>query len=237
MSTKTRPQPQKKPTRPITNQHILTPSRGPAAWRNLLADPARHWKPGHSAHALAHAWELADDFPTEIRSALVPHFPGIELVLAIPERRVQLPGRGGASQTDLWALCRTDLGLISLGVEGKVNESFGPTLGQWRKDASTAKKERLDFHTTYLGLVAPPADSIRYQLLHRCVSALLEARRVHAACAVMLVHSFSPDNAGWDDFEAFAASLGVMVEPGHLTAVPTASTRTLHIGWVNGAAG
>jgi hypothetical protein len=53
----------------------------------------------------------------------------------------------------------------------------------------------------------------------------------------MLVHSFSPDNAGWDDFEAFAASLGVMVEPGHLTAVPTASTRTLHIGWVNGAAG
>jgi hypothetical protein len=58
---------------------------------------------------------------------------------------------------------------------------------------------------------------------------------VHAANAVMLVHSFSPANTGWDDFEDFAKSLGVTVEPGRLTPVPTASTRTLHIGWVNGA--
>ncbi len=34
---------------------------------------------------------------------------------------------------------------------------------------------------------------VRYQLLHRTASVVIEAKRFHATTAVMIVHSFSPE--------------------------------------------
>lgn len=50
-------------------------------------------------------------------------------------------------------------------VEGKVRESFGPTLVEWEIDVSPGKEERLSFLLLTLGLSALPRGEVRYQLL------------------------------------------------------------------------
>ena len=94
-------------------------------------------------------------------------------------------------------------------VEGKVNESFGPTVNEWREEASPGKGTRLSFLLKTLGLPKQVDGTIRYQLLHRAASAVIEGERFRAAAAVMLVHSFSPRRAGWSDYSAFLKLFGV----------------------------
>jgi len=87
-------------------------------------------------------------------------------------------------------------GPVSIMVEGKVSESFGPTLGEWRGDASQGKESRLRFLLSTLGLTEEPAGSIRYQLIHRAASSVITGEQFRAAAAVMLVHSFSEQRVG-----------------------------------------
>src|SRR5208282_286720 len=119
---------------------ILTFTSGPADWQELLADKTKHWKTGYSARTLAHCWEAVEGFPPEVAQALRRTddalLEGLTPVLAIPEFRVPLPGGVRASQNDLFVLARSAKGPVSIMVEGKVSESFGPTLGEWRSDAS-----------------------------------------------------------------------------------------------------
>lgn len=180
---------------------ILIPSKGPADWQQFLADPAKQWRAGYSAHACAHSWEQADGLPPEIARALGGN---AELLLAIPEHKVALPGRGAASQCDVFALVRTDTGLCATAVEAKVDEPFGPTLGEWLRDASPGKHQRLTGLLNLLGLAMPPPD-IRYQLIHRTAAAVIEARRFTAPRAAMLVQSFSPTARWREDFQSFQA--------------------------------
>jgi hypothetical protein len=215
---------------------ILIPSPSADAWASLLAEE-NHWKPGRSAWALAHAWQDANGFPARVDALLAtsPTFASAELVFGIPEHRVPLPGGARPSQTDLWALAHTARGLASIAVEGKMTETFGPTVGEWLVGASPGKRERLEFLRELLGLVDPVPAALRYQLLHRTASAILEARRFLAPDALLLVHSFSEGDEGYRDFENFADALGVSVEPGRLVAVPGFAEPTLHLGWVRDA--
>ena len=57
-------------------------------------------------------------------------------------------------------------------VEGKVNESFGPTLDEWQADASPGKDKRFRFLLRTLCSAAVPDGGIRYQFLHRSASAI-----------------------------------------------------------------
>lgn len=224
------------PTRTSKSHAGLTfvPTKSPEDWKRFLASPDKQWEPGYSAHTLAHSWDAAPGFPPEIAAALAPAFPGVELLMAIPEWKVDLPGRGPGSHNDAFALARTDRGLLTIAIEGKVDEPLGPTIGEWLSRASENKKERLDGLVARLGLDETPPDSIRYQLLHRTASALIEAERFHAAHAVMLVHSFSETSKWHDDFLAFAGLFGVSPAAGEVVAVPTAGPATLHLGWVSG---
>src|SRR4026209_2197422 len=88
---------------------FLVPTSGVADWKELLADPDKHWREGYSAHALATRWQGTGGFPPEIASLLhsQPMFADIEMLLGIPEHKVPLPGGARASQTDLWVLGRT----------------------------------------------------------------------------------------------------------------------------------
>jgi len=86
---------------------------------------------------------------------------------------------------------RGPAGLVALAIEGKVDEPFGPTMGERRTDPSRGVAERIEWLVGRLGAGSVP-DGIRYQLLHRTASALLIAQQFDAAAAVMLVHSFSP---------------------------------------------
>ena len=127
---------------------------------------------------------------------------GLELLAAIPEWEVDLPGGVRPSQTDIFALTRNEAGLVVLGVEAKVDEAFGPTLGEKRGDASSGSQKRLAYLEGELGCSEPLADNIRYQLLHRTISALLSAKAFHAHIAVMLVQSFSPTSKWREDSSA-----------------------------------
>src|SRR6266480_537559 len=129
---------------------IVVPTEGVHDWQERLADPTRHWRTGYSAKALAHAWEDANGLPQEV-VGLLGALGAVELLLAIPEYDVPLPGGERPSQNDVFALARTKDGLVVIMVEGKVAESFGPTLEEWKREASSGKKERLSYIQSKLG--------------------------------------------------------------------------------------
>lgn len=219
-------------------KRIVVSTESAEDWRRLLAKPGLHWREGYSAMTLAQSWEDAHPaVPPEIAAALASagaqDFDGLELLLAIPEYQVDLPGGRRPSQTDVLALMRGPSGLVAVAVEGKVDEPFGPTVGEKRTEGSAGVDERLAALIELLGLDDVP-DPIRYQLLHRTASALLAARQFHAAAAVMLVHSFSPTGLWFDDFAAFAALFGVSAGIGDVELVGRFEGTPLWIGWCKG---
>jgi hypothetical protein len=217
-------------------KRIYHPARTPEDWRELLAAPDRQWKDGHSAKELAYAWDAADGWPTEIASLLESGHDWRELkpVLAIPEYKVPLPGGGNPSQNDLFVLAADHDGLVSILVEGKASEPFGESLGQWRLNGSPGKAKRLSHLQAVLDLPGPLPDQVRYQLLHRTASALIEAERFHARAAIMLVHSFSATGQWFEDYAAFLALYGVSASPGRLHLLSESTGVPLYAGWAAG---
>lgn len=65
---------------------IYVPATSADRWAPLLAEPVKRWRSGFSARTLAHSWQEAEGFPTEVRDALSTSddFRGIELLLALP---------------------------------------------------------------------------------------------------------------------------------------------------------
>ena len=106
-----------------------------------------------------------------------PPFRDLEMLIAIPEHQVRLPGSSSPSQSDLWVLARCGDELVSIAVEGKVSESFGPTIAEWGYDSSPGRQQRLKLLCSSLDLEFPTPKEIRYQLLHHTASAILEAKR------------------------------------------------------------
>ncbi len=190
-------------------KRIFLPSKGAEDWRALLADPDKHWRTGYSARSAAARWENADGLPDEIRTVFEEAgLDPVELLAAFPEWKTPLPGGRRESQTDILALVRTARGLFVAGVEAKVAEPFGPTVSEWLADASPGKVERLTFLREKLGL-REDVSALRYQLLHRTASAIIEAERFGAVGAAMIVQSFSQAGAWKADFVAFLAAMRI----------------------------
>jgi hypothetical protein len=222
---------------------IVIPATSTADWQRLLADPEKHWKSGHSAKALAECWQNAEDFPASVRTVLdsspFPRFHALTMLLGLPEHQVPLPGGSRPSQTDLFVLAKTTTGdLVSIAVEGKVAEPFGPRVSEWLDaDAtgpSSGKLERLAYLCPVLRISEDEAQQIRYQLIHRTVSALVEADRFNASLALMLVHSFGSEDVGFEDFGAFAQLLGTAAEPNTVSHVGERAGVDLYLGWARG---
>ena len=217
---------------------ILSFTSGPQDWQALLADPVKHWKTGFSARTLAHSWEAADGFPSEVAEPFAhsadPLLAGITPILAVPEFKVPLPGGVRASQNDIFVLARSSSGPVSIMVEGKVGESFGPTLDEWRSEASPGKKKRLRFLLGSLGLATVPEGTVRYQLLHRAASAIITGEQYRAAAGVLVIHSFSQERTGWTDYQAFTSLFGVEAELGSVQRLGGASKIPLFGVWVVG---
>ncbi len=213
------------------NSRILVPSSGPDDWRRLLADPEKHWKWGYSAMAAALAWEAAAGVPPEIAEVLGGE---TELLLAIPEHKVALPGGQRESQCDVFALVRVEGETCALSVEAKVNEFLGPTVEEWMDGASPGKVQRLRFICKLLGLEPPPPE-LRYQLLHRTAAAVIEAQRFKTDRAAMVVQSFSQDHRWFGDFAAFTDLFGLEAKRGRPLAVKLPSGLALTLGWATGS--
>lgn len=215
---------------------IYIPTSGTGDWQHLLAEPELHWRDGYSAKMLAECWEAAKGIPQEVIRLLEDIAPDPRLLFAFPEHKVPLPGASrGASQNDIFAFVRAGHLTVAVMVEGKVDESFDRRLGDWLKNASPGKLERLDYLAKMLGLnVQDIPATVHYQLLHRTVSALIEAERYKADAAATIVHSFSPTAKWFDAFAAFSALLGIDPQPGKLYRATTATCRPLYLGWAKG---
>lgn len=212
---------------------IFVPSGGPAAWQQFLAKPDRQWVTGFSARTVAHSWEAQASWPPEVAAILEQAFGPTELLLAMPEHKTPLPGGRRESQSDVFALGRHGGGLVACTIEGKVNEPFGPTVKDQMKDASPGRRERLDYLCAALGLDGCPED-VHYQLLHRTVSALIEADRFAAPDAAMIVHSFSPERRWFSAFERFVGLLGEQAEAGKAISFQMRTGKRLVLGWACG---
>jgi len=220
---------------------IYVPSQGPSSWQQFLAEPDKQWKSGYSAKSMAYCWEEAKGFPESIRQTLQTadndDLKNSEPLLVIPEHKVPLPGGRTESQNDAFVLARSDNALISMTIEGKVNESFGQLVSDWKPDSSPGKQERFAYLQRILGLEGEDLSGIYYQLLHRTASAIIEAERFHADIAVMLVHSFSQEHRWFDEFSRFAALLGApQPELNCIYNVGMRGGKPLYVGWTVGEA-
>ena len=216
------------------------PTKSLECWRGLLAAPDKHWRDRYSAKSLATSWETAHDFPSEVAAAFrvsrIPTFDGLSFVAGFPEYKTRIPpSKRGPSQTDLMVIARAGRELVVIAVEGKVEESFGKFVADWKKHHTQGKAERLRFLTDYLGLGSEQLAGIRYQLLHRTASALLAADRFATRHAVMMVHSFSRQQTGFADYSAFLRLFGVQAKQGTVQPAATRNSTHLYFSWIIGS--
>jgi len=220
---------------------LLIPTSGPSDWRRLLADPTQQWVKGRSALELAVSWEAARRTPRGIPSTVAaaldlhPLLSGAALLLGIPEHQVQFDGGGHASQTDLWALLRAQVGLVSMSVEAKAGEGFDRTISSWLADATptSGKPARLAQLKSILGIAGDLPRSLRYQLLHRTASAIREAERFGASSAVLLVQSFTSDPDSTAAYSAFCEIMGCVGQAGTVLEGPRLGSIQLYFAWVD----
>ena len=195
-----------------------------------------HWKKGYSAYELAHSWIGANGIPKRVAAILdqVADFRNMELIEGFFEKDTDLRSPGRPTQTDLLALIGDGDSFAVLGIEGKVDEPFGPLVSEWLVNASPAKKARLSELCETLGLTGCDVSNLRYQLLHRSAGAIYEAERYKVSRAVMLVHSFSEDHRWFEDFRAFVEAIGAPVDgPDELSAEVVFEKVILRLGWVS----
>ncbi|MEO9887068.1 MAG: hypothetical protein ABJR05_14480 [Balneola sp.] len=217
--------------------NIYIPTSSAEDWKAFLAEPDKQWKSEKSAKELAYCWERSNGFPTRIKRMMnkspMSDLHNHQIVLAIPEFKVPLPGGNKASQNDIFVLSKsTDGSLFSIMIEGKVSESFGPTIEEWLKEASEGKQKRLEFLCQQLGIHSEVPKELRYQLFHRTVSAILTAQQFNTNKAIMLVHSFSKTAESLRDFSNFVHFLGQECGENELVKIENSNCE-LFIGWVS----
>lgn len=214
------------------------PSSGVDDWRQLLIVPETQWKKGYSARAFAYSWVESEGIPEKVKEAFSMsdevQLRKIEPIIGIPEHKVPLEGGLAPSQNDLFLLARAGSELVSITVEGKVSESFDRPVEDWLVNASEGKKTRLNYLCALLGLEKDSVKPIRYQLLHRTASAIIEAKRFNAKFAVMIVHSFSQTHLWFEDFENFVTLYGQTTERGEVKFLKEINGVRLFAGWITG---
>jgi hypothetical protein len=224
------------------NGKYFRPINDAEEWRRLLAQPDKHWRTGYSAKALAYCWQEAGKFPHEVnkvfRDSGIPVFKDAKMLIASPEYKVSLPGGKRASQSDIFILAKGDGKLISITVEGKVDEPFGEVVSEWRLKDEGGKEDRLKFLCEQLMLSADLVGGIHYQLLHRTASAIIEAKKFNAPIALMLVHAFEKTKDRYDEsFQAYCRFLNLFGKQGKENAIVSLKSLGsvyLYAGWIKG---
>ncbi|MGD8189416.1 DUF6946 family protein [Brevibacillus ginsengisoli] len=223
----------------FSNSLIFRPIKYAEEWRSFLTDPDKQWKSGYSAKELAYSWQNSINYlPSEIQecmnSSCLEPFQDLQVLQAIPEYKVPLPGGSRPSQNDLFVLAKGRQGLVSIMVEGKVSEPFGPSLAEWDINGSKGKNERFQYIKETLNITKEIDSSLRYQLFHRAASAVIEAKKYGAKNALMLVHSFSDNNDWFDDYEAFIYLFNLSGKINQIIGYHQINDVNLYFGWIKG---
>lgn len=199
----------------IGGKMIYIPEKEIEDWKELLADPDKQWKDGYSAKELAKYWHGKNEIPKEIHQLIhkgvnIPR-DDIEIIFAIPEYKVDIPGGNRPSQNDLFLLLKTGASTGVMMIEAKCMESFGPIVGDWKNDEelNNGKKTRLDYLSKLLEINGKNIDKIRYQLLHRTASAIIMAKKIKCDFAIMAVQSFRFSEESFNDYTSFLELLAL----------------------------
>ncbi|WP_404430993.1 DUF6946 family protein [Sutcliffiella horikoshii] len=216
---------------------FYVPSKGAISWKEHLADPEKQWKVGYSAYELANSWDGTDKLPESVEKVFkqsgMDLFKDVPLLYGFPEYKVSLPGGGASSQNDLYVLAKSGDELLPIMVEGKVSEPFGQTVLSWLGDnPSKGKRKRLEYLLSTLGLREEEVLNVRYQLIHRAASALLEAEKVNAKNALFLVHSFSNQSKWYEDYSDFVKLFGLLAERNNIVGPTNVTGTNLYFCWV-----
>ena len=145
---------------------IFVPSISVDQWKELLSNPDRQWRTGYSARTLAYCWQQADGWPASVQTVFsrwgTEPFNSLQVLLALPEHQVQLPGGSRPSQPDIWVLARGQTDLVSIAVEDNVSEPFGPTL-RYRNGTTLPRLAKRNVWTSFASssgsIVGPPTTS------------------------------------------------------------------------------
>ena len=196
----------------------------------LPAKKRQHYADGYSMAEAAKLWTSAPtgSLPTSIADLLGDHC----LLSGHFEYAVPVWG-GGGSETDVMAFTPSAV----LAVEAKTDEPFGDVVEDWiEKDARRnprsphhRRKVALRYAAAF-GVAVDALLGIRYQLLHRTLSAARTAATAHAANAWMIGQSFptvgrvprcSTQRA---DFDKFVSLVG---------PAPIVEGRAVRLAWVD----
>jgi hypothetical protein len=184
------------------------------------------------------SWEKAKGMPKEIQKVFSAesNFENLELLLALPEYKVNLLGGNKPSQNDILVLFRTENTLSVMTVEGKAKEDFARTIINWKKSTSEKGfKDRLEFLLEKTGIKDKEIDSLRYQLFHRLASAVIMAEKFHAKNAIMIIQSFNDNNKEnhFNDFAKFIELYGITtVKKSKLYKLTDINEIAVFAGWV-----
>lgn len=222
---------------------LNTATRSINSWRERLTSPERHWKRTYSAFEAAVSWEFAastdSGLPAPIHALLDAAYGGPKLLLAIAEHRVCLPGGNADSQNDVWALVETASGSASVCIEAKSQERFGDkSLGTWlnagkSEQARLNREARWQFLREHLPAAPEGAyQSVAYQLIHRCASSIIEARRFRLKHAACIVQAFDTPADRFAEFADFCRVMGMTAARGAIGRTTVAGTQ-LAIGWAD----
>jgi Domain of unknown function (DUF6946) len=204
-----------------------------------FAAPAKpeHWKPLYSAYELARLW-LSDAGLAALRSVLdlVPATSGFAPEQGIAEAQTRFDQFSGPRSHDLLLIGSAAGGRTVVGIEGKVNETFGQTLAEYDRAArrtsargeSTDASERLDNLTNALGgWFLPDEDedetrlrSLRFQLFSALAGTIAAAGEERATQAVLCVHELvtplsdtAARTSNAADLRNFAQAIAPRAEP------------------------
>jgi hypothetical protein len=204
-----------------------------------------HWKKGRSAFELSTAWMRVNGMPDSVRNTVeqAAEWRDAKFLEGIFERETKLPGRGRPSQTDLLAIVALRDGNVIIGVEGKVDEPFGPLTEEWLRGAKDQnRRERLSALCSTLGVGQEAANGLYYQLFHRTCAAIYEAKHFSYKRAVMLVHSFAQSlNMSsppcFSEFSAFSKAVHMPVlVPGSMSDPKVCEGIEARLAWVSDVA-
>jgi hypothetical protein len=192
----------------MKQKKIFVPTKDAESWRDLLADKNKHWRKDFSAMETALSWENSENIPTEIHNVISEKsdFTNLELLLVLPEYKVDLPGGTRPSQNDILAVFTTNKSLTVMTVEGKAKEDFDKIISKWKESTSdNGVEKRLGFILEKIGIKDKNIDSLRYQLFHRLASAVIVSEKFHAKNAIMIIQSFNNNNEEnhFDDYVNF----------------------------------
>jgi hypothetical protein len=221
---------------------LHTATRGLCSWRERLADPEGQWKRRYSAFEAAVSWELASrvetGFPEPIATLFrTSDYGDPRLIFAVAEHKVDLPGGAAASQSDVWAVINTTAGMVSLTVEAKAREAFGDhTLEGWLVGVGSQRsRDNRAARFAYIRAHLPAAESfhnVRYQLLHRCAAAVIEAKRFGFRHAAFVVQAFNTPDESFGEYAVFCQALGIPAARGTI-ATTMADGISLGVGWAD----